>query len=118
MNLRGVICADNWNYHNQWQGFGCIFYQFRLLIENVDCVNIKDTKSCIKKVITAIEPVIVKKYQKNLVNQGLCKKKLDTRFDTHCIKTGVQLWQREKDSNPHIRSQSPLCYLYTIPLCS
>ena len=26
------------------------------------------------------------------------------------------LWQREKDSNPHIRSQSPLCYLYTIPL--
>ena len=25
-------------------------------------------------------------------------------------------WQREKDSNPHIRSQSPLCYLYTIPL--
>ena len=26
-------------------------------------------------------------------------------------------WQREKDSNPHIRSQSPLCYLYTIPLC-
>ncbi len=30
----------------------------------------------------------------------------------------VLLWQREKDSNPHIRSQSPLCYLYTIPLCS
>ena len=29
----------------------------------------------------------------------------------------VSLWQREKDSNPHIRSQSPLCYLYTIPLC-
>ena len=28
------------------------------------------------------------------------------------------LWQREKDSNPHIRSQSPLCYHYTIPLCS
>ena len=27
-----------------------------------------------------------------------------------------ELWQREKDSNPHIRSQSPLCYLYTIPL--
>ena len=27
-------------------------------------------------------------------------------------------WQREKDSNPHIRSQSPLCYPYTIPLCS
>ena len=29
----------------------------------------------------------------------------------------MSLWQREKDSNPHIRSQSPLCYLYTIPLC-
>ena len=28
----------------------------------------------------------------------------------------AQKWQREKDSNPHIRSQSPLCYLYTIPL--
>ena len=28
----------------------------------------------------------------------------------------VPMWQREKDSNPHIRSQSPLCYLYTIPL--
>ena len=26
------------------------------------------------------------------------------------------IWQREKDSNPHLRSQSPLCYLYTIPL--
>ena len=32
--------------------------------------------------------------------------------------TGFLIWQREKDSNPHIRSQSPLCYLYTIPLCS
>ena len=28
------------------------------------------------------------------------------------------MWQREKDLNPHIRSQSPLCYHYTIPLCS
>ena len=26
--------------------------------------------------------------------------KLDTRFDTHCIKTGVQLWQGHKDLNP------------------
>ena len=26
--------------------------------------------------------------------------KLDTRFDTHCIKTGVQLWQGQKDLNP------------------
>ena len=35
-----------------------------------------------------------------------------------CNRCGYRLfvWQREKDSNPHIRSQSPLCYLYTIPL--
>ena len=26
------------------------------------------------------------------------------------------LWQRYKDSNLNIRSQSPLCYRYTIPL--
>ena len=29
---------------------------------------------------------------KTLANWDFCKKKLDTRFDTHCIKTGVQLW--------------------------
>ncbi len=28
------------------------------------------------------------------------------------------LWQRVKDSNPHKRSQSPVCYHYTNPLCS
>ena len=27
-----------------------------------------------------------------------------------------RFWQREKDSNPHIQSQSLLCYPYTIPL--
>lgn len=27
------------------------------------------------------------------------------------------IWQRVKDSNPHIQSQSLLCYLYTNPLC-
>ena len=26
------------------------------------------------------------------------------------------IWQRMKDSNPHERSQSPVCYLYTNPL--
>ena len=26
------------------------------------------------------------------------------------------LWQRVKDSNPHKRSQSPVCYHYTNPL--
>ena len=35
-----------------------------------------------------------------------------------CIYFGHSTWQREKDLNPHIRSQSPLCYHYTIPLCS
>ncbi len=30
---------------------------------------------------------------------------------------GRSRWQREKDSNPHIQSQSLLCYPYTIPLC-
>ena len=43
---------------------------------------------------TTVEPVIAKKYRKTFVNRGFCKKKLDTRFDTHCIKTGVQLWCR------------------------
>ena len=32
------------------------------------------------------------------------------------MKAGVLMWQREKDSNPHIQSQSLLCYPYTIPL--
>ena len=49
-----------------------------------------------------VEPVIVKKYRKTLVNRGFCKKKLDTRFDTHCIKTGVQLWCGHGDSNPNV----------------
>ena len=30
---------------------------------------------------------------------------------------GFLIWQRVKDSNPHIQSQSLLCYLYTNPLC-
>nr|DAG53145.1 MAG TPA: hypothetical protein [Caudoviricetes sp.] len=33
---------------------------------------------------------------KTLANRGFCKKKLDTRFDTHCIKTGVQLCLKEQ----------------------
>ena len=28
----------------------------------------------------------------------------------------LSFWHREKDSNPHRRSQSPACYLYTIPV--
>ena len=38
------------------------------------------------------------------------------KHPSYCIIAWVLTWQREKDSNPHIRSQSPLCYLYTIPL--
>ena len=47
-----------------------------------------------------VKPVIVKKYMKTLANRGFCKKKLDTHFDTHCIKTGVQLWSECGDLNP------------------
>ena len=47
-----------------------------------------------------MELVFTKIYWKNLVDQGFFKSKLDTRFDTHCIKTGVQLWQGHKDLNP------------------
>ena len=39
-------------------------------------------------------------FVKSLVNQGFCKKKLDTNRDTHCIKIGVQLWWTRRDSNP------------------
>ena len=39
-----------------------------------------------------IESAFVKRYMKTLANRGFYKKKLDTRFDTHRIKTGVQLW--------------------------
>ena len=39
-----------------------------------------------------VEPVIVKRYRKALVNRDFYKKKLDTRFDTRRIKIGVQLW--------------------------
>ena len=34
-----------------------------------------------------------------VVNRGFYKKKLDTHFNTHCIKIGVQLWQGWQDSN-------------------
>ena len=48
-----------------------------------------------------VEPTFDKRYGKTLANRGFYKKKLDTRFDTHCIKTGVQLWCERWDSNPH-----------------
>ena len=46
------------------------------------------------------EPIFVKRYMKAIANRGFEKKKLDTRFDTHRIKTGVQLWCSSGDSNP------------------
>ncbi len=57
---------------------------------------------------TTVEPVIVKRYRKTLVNRGFYKKKLDTRFDTHCIKTGVQLWCERRDLNPYESPHTPL----------
>ena len=45
-----------------------------------------------------VEPTFDKRYGRTLANRGFYKKKLDTRFDTHCIKTGVQLWRRGRDS--------------------
>ena len=54
-----------------------------------------------------VKPVIVKKYMKTLANRGFCKKKLDTHFDTHCIKTGVQLWLRRRDLNPRPSGYEP-----------
>ena len=46
----------------------------------------------------AAEHMIVKMYRKTPAYRDLCKKKPDTRFDTHCIKTGVQLWCGQQDS--------------------
>ena len=57
---------------------------------------------------TTVEPIIIKKYMKTLANRGFCKKKLDTRFDTHCIKTGVQLWCERGDLNSHAIRHTPL----------
>ncbi len=41
-------------------------------------------------------------------------RKKDCRKTSFC--NSPILWQRVKDLNPHIRSQSPLCYHYTNPL--
>ena len=52
----------------------------------------------------------------------LFKKKLDTCFDTHGIKIGVQLWRRRWDSNPRavarklISSQPRYDHFDTSPL--
>ena len=59
-------------------------------------------------VSVTVEPAFVKWYRKILVNRGFCKKKLDTRFDTHCIKTGVQLWWAIRDSNPGPTGYEPV----------
>ena len=60
----------------------------------------KHYRLCSDRFRIAVEPVFVKRYRITLVNRSFYKKKLDTRFDTHCIKTGVQLWRRGRDSNP------------------
>ena len=66
-----------------------------------------------------VEPVIVKKYKKTLANRGFCKKKLDTRFDTHCIKIGVQLWSECRDLNPRPLGPEPSAIPnFATPRCS
>ena len=52
----------------------------------------------------AAEHMIVKMYRKTPAYRDLCKKKPDTRFDTHCIKTSVRLWCARRDLNPHVRN--------------
>lgn len=60
------------------------------------------------------------------MQHAICGKKLQTvkgsdkgsnrKKKSETLRFQTSQWQREKDSNPHIRSQSPLCYHYTIPL--
>ena len=57
-----------------------------------------------------VEPVIVKKYMKTLANRSFYKKKLDTNQDTHCIKIGVQLWRRWRDSNSRVGLSRPTAF--------
>ena len=58
--------------------------------------------------VTVEQPAFVKWYRKILVNSGFCKKKLDTRLDTHCIKTDAQLWCERRDLNPYESPHTPL----------
>ena len=44
-------------------------------------------------------------------NRCINKEKPQNHYDSEVI-----FWQRVKDSNPHIQSQSLLCYHYTNPL--
>ena len=72
---------------------------------------------------TTVEPAFVNWYRKILVNKGFYKKKLDTRFDTHCIKTGVQLVEVggvEPPSESTLTGLSPGAdgYCGSLPPCS
>ena len=40
-----------------------------------------------------------------------------TEKGSDCITIRAFFWQRMRDSNPRKRSQSPVCYRYTNPLC-
>ena len=51
--------------------------------------------------------VFVKSYSETLEMTRLCKKKLNTNHDTHCIKIGVQLWSEWRDSNPRPLGPEP-----------
>lgn len=89
------------------------------------CYGRKCKKLCGNRFRSTAEPYIVKKYRKSLANQGLCKKKLNTNQDTHCIKIGVQLWLRRQDLNLRINSLDQVVFcgvcifvcIYTLEKC-
>ena len=73
--------------------------------------------------ITPLKKSVLKRtgFFSGLTNRGFCKKKLDARFDTHRIKTGVQLWSGWRDLNsrplePH-SSTLPSCATPRRPIC-
>ena len=58
------------------------------------CQGVRLLSAYTVTVLRSLWSLFISRYiGKILVNQGFYKMKLDTRFDTHCIKTGVQLWQ-------------------------
>ena len=69
---------------------------------------VKAKKALRQPFTVTVEPAFVKWYRKALANRGFCKKKPDTRFDTHCIKTGVRLCKEVTKKKP-IRRERKYC---------
>ena len=61
----------------------------------------KANKLCGDHFRITVEPVIIKRYRRTLVNRDFYKKKPSTRFDTHGIETGVRLWHSEQPLRKH-----------------